>query len=284
MRNLIEFLTAKYHWLLFVLLEAASIVLLFSYNNYQGSVWFSSANAVSGKCFELTSKITSYFGLQDINQQLTERNTALELQLNSLKAELSKYKKDSMLVKSEVPPAFKSINARVVQNSINKHDNLLTIDKGTTDGVKKDMAVVSGNGAVGIIYIAGLHYSVVLPITNSHSNLSCTIRNRGYFGYLNWPGQDSQYAYVEDIPRHANYRNGDIIETSGYSSVFPAGITVGRILHTFNSPDGLSYRVKVKLATNFANLHDVCVIDNSLMQEQLNLLHAAQDSLNTNRN
>ncbi len=284
MRNLIEFLTTKYHWLLFVLLEAASVALLFSHNNYQGSVWLSSANAVSGKCFELTSKVTSYFGLQNINRQLTEKNTALEQQLNTARAELAQLKKDTMLLKAEIPATYKSITARVVQNSINKHDNLLTIDKGTADGIKKDMAVVSGNGAVGIVYIAGLHYSVVLPIINSRSNISCSIRNRGYFGYLNWPGQDSQHAYVEDVPRHAHYHNGDIVETSGYSSVFPAGITVGRILTTYNSPDGLSYRIKIKLATDFANLHDVCVIDNTLMREKLDILHAAQDSLQTNRN
>ena len=167
----------------------------------------------------------------------------------------------------------------MVQNSINRTDNLITIDKGSADGVKKDMGVVSGTGVVGIVYLVGTHYSVVMPLLNSKSSISCTIRKRGYFGYLHWQGPDSQYAYVEDVPRHAHYVKGDIIETSGYSSVFPKGITVGKVLCTFNSPDGLSFRIKIKLSTDFSNLHDVCVINAPEMLEQNSILKAAKDSI-----
>ncbi len=279
MRNLIEFLTKHYHWLLFVLLEAASVVLLFSYNSYQGSVFFSSANVVSGKCYEWSSKVTSYFSLSETNQQLTLRNTQLEQQLNVVKSQLEKTQVDTNLIRAEVASEYNTITAKVVQNSINKKDNLITIDKGYADGVRKDMGVVSGTGVVGIIYLVGKHYSVALPVLNSRSNISCTIRKRGYFGYLHWQGTDSQYAYVEDVPRHAHYTKGDIIETSGYSSVFPKGITVGKVICTFNSADGLSYRIKIKLATDFANLHDVCIINNKKIIEQTTILQAATDSI-----
>lgn len=279
MRNLIEFLTKHYHWLLFVLLEAASVVLLFSYNSYQGSVFFSSANVVSGKCYEWSSKVTSYFSLSETNQQLTLRNTQLEQQLNAVKSQLEKTQVDTNLIRAEVASEYNTIAAKVVQNSINKKDNLITIDKGYADGVRKDMGVVSGTGVVGIIYLVGKHYSVALPVLNSRSNISCTIRKRGYFGYLHWQGTDSQYAYVEDVPRHAHYTKGDIIETSGYSSVFPKGITVGKVICTFNSADGLSYRIKIKLATDFANLHDVCIINNKKIIEQTTILQAATDSI-----
>ncbi len=284
MRNLLEFLTKYYHWLLFVLFEAASIALLFSYNSYQGSVWFSSANAVSGKCYELSSKVTSYFGLSTINEQLTVRNTQLELELNAVKAQLRKLTSNSNALQTEVPTGYNTINAKVVHNSINKANNLITLDKGSADGVKKDMGVVSGSGVVGIVYLVGRHYSVVLPVLHSQSNISCRIRKRGYFGYLHWQGSDPRYAYVEDVPRHAHYRVGDIIETSGYSSVFPMGVTVGKVICTFNSSDGLSYRIKIKLSTDFSNLNDVCIIDNAPMQEQLNIIRAAQDSIATRQN
>lgn len=283
MRHLLEFLSEKYYWLLFVILEVASISLLFRHNSYQSSVWLSSANTVSGKCFEWRSKVTSYFNLREINSQLTERNTLLEQQLTAARERIAWLTADSTAVRAEVPLGYKAIAAKVVQNSISKDDNLLTIDKGYLDGVKKDMGVVSGNGLVGIVYLSGPHYAVVIPVLNSRSNISCSIRRRGYFGFLHWTGGDPQYAYMEDVPRHAHYAKGDIIETSGYSSIFPKGITVGNVICTFNSPDGLSYRIKMKLATDFANLHDVCVIDNAPMQEQLEILRAAQDSMNTRR-
>ena len=279
MRNLTEFLARHYHWLLFVILEAAGITLLFSYNNYQSSVFFSTANSVSGKCLEWTSKFTSYFNLAETNRQLTLRNTLLEQQLGSAMRTIGKLTGDTALTRAEIPPQYTTISAKVVQNSINRTDNLITIDKGSADGVKKDMGVVSGTGVVGIVYLVGTHYSVVMPLLNSKSSISCTIRKRGYFGYLHWQGPDSQYAYVEDVPRHAHYVKGDIIETSGYSSVFPKGITVGKVLCTFNSPDGLSFRIKIKLSTDFSNLHDVCVINAPEMLEQNSILKAAKDSI-----
>ncbi len=279
MRNLIEFLTRHYHWLLFLILEAAGITLLFSYNSYQSSVFFSTANAVSGKCLELTSAVTSYFNLTETNRQLTLRNTLLEQQLGSARKTIEKLTGDSTLTRAEIAPMYTTISAKVVQNSIDRTDNLITIDKGSADGIKKDMGVVSGNGVVGIVYLVGTHYSVVIPLLNSKSSISCTIRKRGYFGYLHWQGPDSQYAYVEDVPRHAHYIKGDIIETSGYSSVFPKGITVGKVICTFNSSDGLSFRIKIRLSTDFSNLRDVCVISAPEMIEQNNILEAARDSI-----
>jgi len=132
---------------------------------------------------------------------------------------------------------------------------------------------------VGVVYMPSQHYSIVIPVLSSKSNISVAIRGRGYYGYLHWTGGASDLAYVDDIPRHAHFRLGDTVETSGYSSIFPQGIIVGRILHVYNSRDGLSYRVQVKLSTDFSNLRDVCVIDNTGMEERINLLRAAEDSL-----
>ncbi len=281
---LLEFLAKKYHYLLFLLLEIIGVVLLFRGNSYQGSVWLSSANTAAGKCYDMTSAVSSYFNLRDINRQLTTRNTLLEHQLQATNQQLEKLSPDTFAMKALLPQGYHTIDARVVQNSITKKDNLLTIDKGSEDGVKKNMGVVSGTGVVGIVYLVGKHYSVVIPILNSHSNISCSIRDRGYFGYLNWDGGDARYAYMDDVPRYAHYKNGEIVQTSGYSAVFPPGLTVGKILHTYNSADGLSYRIKLELATDFARLHDVCVVDNSKSQEQLNILRQAQDSLQNRQN
>ncbi|MGP1548238.1 MAG: rod shape-determining protein MreC [Prevotella sp.] len=279
MRNLFEFLSKYYYWLLFVLLEAASIALLFSYNSYQGSVWFSTANIISGHIYEWRSAVESYFSLQQANKALTSHNVLLEQQLSAAKKQIAELTNDATALKAAVPAGYNIIQAKVVQMTLDKKDNLITIDKGSADGVKKDMGIVSGSGVVGIVYLVGRHYSVVIPVLSSQSNISCRIRNKGYFGYLRWLGAERDYAYVEDVPRHAHYRIGDIVETSGYSSVFPQGISVGRVICTFNSPDGLSYRIKVRLSTDFSNLRDVCVIDNAPMQEQLEIIHAAQDSM-----
>jgi rod shape-determining protein MreC len=258
------------------------MVMLFRFNSYQGSVWFSSANAVSGKVYEWDSKIETFFTLSSVNQELTERNLYLEQEVRKLHEQLgdSAVSKDTLRTKQLAKfVGYKLISAKVISNTLDRTENFITIDKGEAEGVKKDMGVVCGNGVVGIVYLASSHYSIVIPVLNSQSNISCVIQNRGYFGYLRWNGGSTNEAYVENVPRHAHFKLYDYVVTSGYSSVFPPGVAAGRILHVYNSADGLSYRLKVKLAVDFGTLRDVCVVDNSKIEERIKLLHAAQDSI-----
>ena len=283
MRNLLDFLKEYYHWFLFLLLEVASGFLLFQFNSYQGSVWFSSANVVVGKVYELDSSIRSFFSLKRVNEELSLRNFYLERQVTQLRRLYSDLTNDTTIMERqelEVLSRFRLVPAKVVSNSLEKTDNFITIDKGRADGVEKDMGVACGNGVVGVVYLTSDHYSVVIPVLNvTSSRISCAIRGRGYFGYLQWYGGDPTVAYVEDIPRHARFKKGDWVETSGYSAIFPQGVLVGKIEKIFNSVDGLSYRLKVRLSTDFGCLRDVYVISDKSVEEQLQLLKAAKDSI-----
>lgn len=285
MRNLLEFLAKYNHWFVFLILEVVSMVLLFQYNSYQGSAWFSSANAVTGKLYEWDANVETFFSLTRVNQELTQRNAYLEQEVQKLSDSLVSVTKDSSIYHRDqfaLLRNYRLIPAKVVANSIDKPGNLMTIDKGSADGIHKDMGVVSGTGVVGIVYLVAEHYAIVIPVLNTKSNISCMIQNRGYFGYLRWKGGVSDLAYLEEVPRHAHFKLGDYVVTSGYSAVFPPGVRVGRILHVFNSADGLSYRVQLRLSTDFARLRDVCVIDDTAMKERLEIMRAAQDSIESN--
>lgn len=285
MRNLLEFLAKYNHWFVFLILEVVSMVLLFQYNSYQGSAWFSSANAVTGKLYEWDANVETFFSLTKVNQELTQRNAYLEQEVQKLSDSLVSVTKDSSIYHRDqfaLLRNYRLIPAKVVANSIDKPGNLMTIDKGSADGIHKDMGVISGTGVVGIVYLVAEHYAIVIPVLNTKSNISCMIQNRGYFGYLRWKGGVSDLAYLEEVPRHAHFKLGDYVVTSGYSAVFPPGVRVGRILHVFNSADGLSYRVQLRLSTDFARLRDVCVIDDGAMKERLEIMRAAEDSIATN--
>ena len=282
MNNLTEFLAKYKHWFLFVLLEITSLVLLFRFNNYQGSVWLTSANIMAGKVYELSSSITSYLSMGKANKELTERNILLEHQIKELSDKLYEKTRDPKFAQKgqyRFLSNFKLVAAKVVSNSLDKDENFITIDKGSWDGVRKDMGVACGNGVVGVVYLVGTHYSIVLPILNSKSNISCSIEGRNYFGYLRWTGGAKDIAYLDDIPRHAKFKLGDRIITSGYSAIFPAGILVGKIKHVYNSEDGLSFRLAVQLSTDFGNLRDVCVIDDAAVREKKKVMNAATDSI-----
>ena len=214
MRNLLEFLAKYNHWFLFVILEVISLTLLFRFNSYQGSVFFSSANAVTGKVYEWDAAVKTFFNLTKINQQLNTRNLYLEQTVRKLSEQIKSNTGDSTRLQRaqmEILKDYKLIPAKVITNSIDKRDNFITLDKGSADGVRKDMGVACGNGV-------------------------------------------------------------------------PPGIIVGQILHVYNSHDGLSYRIQVRLTTDFGNIRDVCIIDNSAMEERINLLRSAEDSLKIKQN
>ena len=257
-----------------------SLTLLFHFNAYQDSVAFTSANTMAGVVYEGKSNVTSFFALKELNEQLTEKNTELQHQVLLLTEELERRKVTSKRLDQILRERnYRIISAKVVQNSVSKTENLLTIDRGSKDGVQKDMGVVSGNGIVGTVYMVGPHYSVVLPALSTLSNISCKIDGTGYFGYLRWTGGNSHYAYVDDVPRHAKFKINQMVVTSGYSAIFPEGIPVGRIKSFEDTPDAVSYRLTIEFVTNFSNLRDVCIIDNKRTHEQLQLLRQAEDSL-----
>ena len=217
MRNLINFLLKYNHWFLFVLLEIISLTLLFRFNNYQGSAFFTSANYVAGLVYEASNQVTRYFGLTEVNKNLTARNVELEIEVERLLQALEQYTQDTTGIANLRKEALKDYvlyDAKVINNSVTHPDNFITIDKGEADGIRTEMGVVCGNGVVGIVYLTGRHHAIVLPVLNSKSSISCKIKRTSYFGFLKWDGGSSQYAYVKDLPRHSEFSLGDTIVTA----------------------------------------------------------------------
>ena len=274
MRNLLNFFLKYNDWFLFILLEVISFVLLFRFNNYQGSAFFTSSNQVVGMVYEATNKVTGYFHLKTINDDLVQKNVELELQVEHLRTALLEMTADSAEIermKSDALLGYDIYRASVINNSLTHADNYITLNKGENDGIRREMGVISGSGVVGIVYQTSPNYSVVIPILNSKSSISCKIKRSDYFGFLKWDGGSSQYATVKDMPRHSLFTLGDTIVTSGHSAVFPGGIPVGTVEDMSDSHDGLSYLLKVKLFTDFARLSDVRVIAKKAQEERLEL-------------
>ena len=174
-------------------------------------------------------------------------------------------------MKSDALKGYDIYRADVINNSLTHVDNYITIDKGENDGIRPEMGVINGNGVVGIVYQTSANYSVVIPILNSKSSISCKIKRSDYFGFLKWDGGSSEYATVKDMPRHSLFSLGDTIVTSGHSAVFPGGIPIGTVEDMSDSHDGLSYLLKVKLFTDFGRLNDVRVIAQKGQEEQIEL-------------
>ena len=285
MHNLLEFLKKYNYWFLFIVLEIISGTLLFHFNQFQGSVWFTSANEVVARIDRQYADMMAFIRLKQVNKDLTRQNIRLQRQVNELRAALSKANHVPTPTERQVLDSLKGyslIEARVVSNSILKSENYIVIDKGQDDGVHTEMGVIASGEVVGIVVYAGRHYSMILPTINVKSNISCRIRHSNYFGSLQWDGGSSLYAYLNDVPRYAKIKVGDYVETSGYSTVFPSGIFVGRVVSVDNAPDGLSLQMKVNLSTDFGALSDVCVVVNDERAEleslQLHLMKSGENA------
>ncbi len=272
MQNLLDILNKQLHWVVFLVLEIISLVLLFRFNPYQSSVWFSKATAMAGWVAEQEQHLFNYLDLGAENRRLTRENVTLQYNMQKLREEIAELKHDTTpteLALMEQLEGMEMIPAQVSDNSIKQRDNFILINKGSEDGICPEQGVVCGTGVVGIVQQVGHHYAVVLPVLNSKSNISCRIRGTQYFGSLLWKGGNPLVALLIDVPLHARVKVGDIVETSGFSNVFPAGMFVGKVREIGNSEDGLSFKLKVQLSVDFSNLREVVVINN-LERAQIN--------------
>ena len=158
MNNLFDFILRYISWFVFLICEIISLVLLFTYNNYQGSIWMSSANVVTGKVYEVNAGVEQFFSLTDINEQLSKRNLYLEQRVQDLTSQIAAKTGDSALMKLEnyeLMKKFNLISAKVVSNSISKRDNLITIDKGEADGVR---VILTAGERKSVQFQAGFRY------------------------------------------------------------------------------------------------------------------------------
>ena len=271
MRAILNFLIKHNHWFLFLLLEGISFVLIVSFNNYQKATMFTSANSIAGNIYSAITDIDSYFGLKNENQILVEQNRELANEVEELKARLRNFEDSTMIaaVQHSLPQhnGFRYNTARVVNNSVNKVNNYMTIDKGLQQGIKDQMGVFNHQGVIGITYTSSDNFTIVLSLLNSKSIISCKVKGNTLCT-LKWDGNDTRHSYLVDLPRYELFEKGDTVYTSGFSSIFPAGIPVGRIERLEDSADGQAYRARVELFADFSSIENVFVVGNDNREEQ----------------
>ena len=254
MQNLLKILLRYSNFLVFIILEVAAF-LLFSYNNaYPRSSILSTANNIVAWQNAQITEIKSYFRLRSVNEELAAENAMLRDQIYSMNS-----------AKDGDEVCFTP--AKVVQMTTDQLHNYLTINRGSKDGIRRGQGIRNADGVVGIVRTVGRNYSVVLPIINTHTNLSCRFTKNDYIGTLQWDGKDCRFAQLADVAAHMVVNPGDTIVTSGLSPVFPEGIPVGIVENSVLKEGESYYRIRVRLHTNFKRLKYVEVVQNAHQAE-----------------
>lgn len=263
MDTLIAFFSIFKTFVVFVLLEVASLALYFNYNSYQHGKYLNTSNAVAGVLYQLRSSVTDYMNLSDTNWQLARENAQLKTQLYASNKALEYFREDSTYAarkKVAVDNNYSFLSARVVNSTFTKAHNYLTLDKGAVEGVRPEMGVVCQAGVIGIVSAVSDHFSLVIPVLNVASHISVKVKDKSKNGTLVWKGEDYRYAKLENVPSYIPIAKGDTVLTSGNSSIFPGDVFVGTISKIGRSKSQ-ELNVDITLGPDFTKLTYVDIID-----------------------
>jgi rod shape-determining protein MreC len=265
MRNFFLLIRKYNFFIVFLLLEVVSGILLIRNSTYQRAAVISTSNELVGKIYTAYSNVTDYLVLGETNRILSAENARLR------RADSVSFYDPSFRVlrvnDSIGLQQYEYISARVVNNSVSRVNNYITLDKGSLQGIQPEMAVMGSNGVVGIVKDVSEHFSTVISLLHSSTKISSKIKKNDYFGSSVWDGENPQIAKLLDIPSHAQVKVGDTIVTSSYSGIFPRDILVGVVSEIGTSGESFK-EIKLKLATDFQKLSYVYVIRNLLKSER----------------
>jgi rod shape-determining protein MreC len=276
-RNFILFIRRFFNLILFLTLEVVCILLISKTNTMQGNDIVSSANTVSGIVYKKQSDVVYYFGLRKMNDSLLSENAMLRKKIDHLHS--IDTLKDSLVHKKLIPTDTSShiikyadylyLTARVINNSTNASDNYVTINRGAKDGIRKNMAVISGTGIVGRVEHVTEHFASVLSILSSKQKVSAKLKD-GTIGYIIWDEKQPEILTMTDVPQQAVVKKGDTVFTTSYS-FFPPDVTIGTVVKVETVKKNNLQLLSLLSSTNFRNLQYVYVVDNKMGAEKKQL-------------
>ncbi|OQA90877.1 MAG: Cell shape-determining protein MreC precursor [Bacteroidetes bacterium ADurb.Bin234] len=269
MRNILNFIWKNHFFFLFLLLETVCLVIVIQNNDYQRAAFINKTSEFFASVNKRITNIYDYFNLAEINRQLSEENARLRAQtITSFNlTDTNTFAINDTLYKQE----YTYIQAKVVNNSINRRKNFITLNKGSNHGIKKDMGVISPQGVVGIVADVSPNYTTVMSLLHIDSKISAQLKNTNHIGSLVWEGINYRKGKLNDMPTHVVLHVGDTLVTSGFSAIFPQGIDLGYVLDFSLRNGEMFYDVDIAFTVDFNNLAYVYVVNNLLKEERSKL-------------
>lgn len=238
-------------------------------NRFQQASFLNATNTVVTTAMEGVNYVREYVQLRENNMALANENARLRNELTS-----AVYDKDSTLITvndTNTLQQYQYITARVINNAVHHRNNFITLNKGSLQGIKPEMGVIAPNGIVGIVNHVSEHYCTVMSLLHKETNVSAMISRNGFYGSLRWEGGDPHYVYLREIDKTVPVLKGDTVVTTAFSSIFPSGVMIGRVVEAKVEPGSPFFKIKVQLSMSFSNLSHVYIVNNLLKEEQQGL-------------
>jgi rod shape-determining protein MreC len=275
MQQIFNFIFKNSYRMLFLLLIGISISLTIQSHSYHKSKIISSANFLSGGVYQRMNNVEEYFSLKIQNEELAKENARLKSLLFNQKDSTKIQEIDSIFGVKK----FNIIESKVIKNSYSVHENYLTLNTGSKQGVKRDMGVINSLGIVGVIENTSTNYSTVLSILNTNKlKFNAKIKKSGHFGSVTWDGKSTGFVQLIDVPRLAQVRKGDTIVTGGQSEIFPENINIGAVEKIYISDETNFFTLDIRLFNDMTSLGYVYIIKNKDTPEIKQLEKANTDN------
>ncbi len=269
MKSLFLFLFKFRAFISLILLQSLCAFLIIQNSLYHRALFFNSSNTAIGFISSISANITNYFKLIEINESLAIDNARLKNSLNNFVNTPDSLKYDSAR-------RFYYVKATIVNNSVDFRNNLITIDVGSENGVRKDMAVLGGGGILGKTRYVGKHYTIVTSILHTESMVPAQIKGKVNICTVQWNGTNPFEVDLLYVPRHYKLEIGDSILTSGYSGIFPENLPIGTISSIELANDAPFYSIKVKLVNDLYKIAFIEVAKNIELPEIDTLINQIQ--------
>jgi rod shape-determining protein MreC len=269
MRNLLIFITKYNAFFLFLVFEIAALIIYIKYNSFQKATFITSTAKVTGALYTQVNGLKDYLYLKEVNDSISRENARLRNQLKS------SFYTDTAVKHPVTDSVYKQqytfISAKVINNSVNRATNYITINRGSRQGVAKGMGVICSSGLVGKVIFVGEHLSLVQSLLHKDSRFSAMLSKGKEIGYIEWSDDlDPHKGILKDVSNNAQPKLGEEVVTSEYS-LFPAGIPIGKVSSLHTRQGGYTLNMEVALAVDFSKLQYVDVVVNKLAQEQAGL-------------
>ena len=269
MLSLIRFLSRYIFFIQFLALEIFCFYLIVQNSYYQKAQFVSSSNAIVGSTYNSYDKFVNYLSLAETNETLANENA--QFRSNSIQSYKKVFGNAVVINDTTYKQKYAFIEGKIINKSINKRSNYITINRGNLQGIEAGMGVITGNGVVGIVKHTSMHYSTVMILLHKDIMISAKIKKNNYAGSITWDGKNNRIGQLNDIPIHVNLEVGDTIITSGYSAIFPENIPIG-VVTDFEPPRGKNfYDINVSFSIDFQNVAYAYVIKNFFKEEQKEL-------------
>lgn len=245
--------------LLFLALEIISIVMVSNNSVVQRYRIMGSVRNSQTGLWNTSRKVQYFINYRVENEKLAQENI-------QLREELERYRAAELAVDStRFEAGYKYILARVIKNSTNKQYNYIVINRGRADGIAVGMGVITDNGIVGVVNAVSENYSQIISLLSADQKVSAKIAKNGSFGPLSWKGRSIRQARMSEIPAHTEVEPGDTVSTSGFSTIYPPDIPLGKVTKVFDN--GVSIDLNIELFQNFSAIQHVYVVSNTNAEE-----------------